>query len=219
MSGGDKKDKHNRPKRGLKLFFLPKIQGQKHKHKKNKYYFGQDDDHEGSIMSGDSPAHHNRTAEVFDYHPATSTLALEPKSGSGTAFATTSKDIGVQSKIGDKTDKSEVQASAVMVEPGGDKDDEDKEHFGSPTLNNSDNKGEKDENGEEKTGKFNDAAHEGNGRDKKDEKFHKNGNLDKLDGVWVPNNDKQKADDDGEEDDCIVKCLYVTMTCCECSIM
>lgn len=54
-------------------------------------------------------------------------------------------------------------------------------------------------------------------KDRKEDKFKKNGNIDKLDGVWVPKEKKQQ--DEQDEDNCIVKCLYVTMTCCECSIM
>ncbi|KAF7275586.1 hypothetical protein GWI33_011571, partial [Rhynchophorus ferrugineus] len=96
-----------------------------------------------SIMSsGDSPAHHNRTAETFEFSPGQSeprsflhdskTLPVE---GRSSPVATTSRDVGVQKGVTDDKVKGEVQAS-VLVEPGEGRDKEEKEYFGSPTLNN-----------------------------------------------------------------------------------
>lgn len=123
------------------------------------------------------------------------------------------------------------------MEPGGkDKEENDKD-LGSPTLNNSENPEEtQEDDNRRRTNKDDDGSYGGEcllrfcvsvfdcffftGKDKKDrkeDKFKKNGNIDKLDGVWVPKEKKQQ--DEQDEDNCIVKCLYVTMTCCECSIM
>lgn len=193
-----------------------------------------------SIMSsGDSPTHHNRTAEAFDFPPTNQSdnkpLPIEakplPTDGRSSPVATTSRDIGVQSgqektanksgqeKTDDKSGRSEIQA-AVLVEPGGDHKDKDDEGkaFGSPTLNNIEGGGDRDKE-TERRGKGNDGGYEGKEKkDRKDEKFRKNGNIDKLDGVWLPK-DQKKPHEEQEDDNCIVKCLYVTMTCCECSIM
>ncbi|XP_066138510.1 uncharacterized protein [Euwallacea fornicatus] len=171
--------------------------------------------YERSIMSGDSPMHNNRTADAFDFaspnQPVRPQL-LDPKSLSNAEpVATTSKDAAVQSGPPDeKGAKGEVQAS-VLVEPGGKDENGD---FGSSTwLNGCDNTVEGENNVERRNNKDNDGDY--HGKDKKD-KFRKNGNIDRLDGVWVPKEEKQKEE---QEDNCIVKCLYVTMTCCECSIM
>ncbi|KAI4472078.1 hypothetical protein MML48_1g19116 [Holotrichia oblita] len=43
---------------------------------------------------------------------------------------------------------------------------------------------------------------------------------DMLDGQWIPPKDaaKKHANEEEEDDNCAVKCLYYTMQCCECSI-
>ncbi|XP_076272561.1 uncharacterized protein LOC143204022 isoform X2 [Rhynchophorus ferrugineus] len=177
-----------------------------------------------SIMSsGDSPAHHNRTAETFEFSPGQSeprsflhdskTLPVE---GRSSPVATTSRDVGVQKGVTDDKVKGEVQAS-VLVEPGEGRDKEEKEYFGSPTLNNEEIHSDNDKDASRRS-TDNDGGYGGRDRrDRKDDKFRKNGNIDRLDGVWVPKEQKPRSEQD--DDNCIVKCLYVTMTCCECSIM
>ncbi|XP_066249982.1 uncharacterized protein [Euwallacea similis] len=167
-----------------------------------------------SIMSGDSPMHNNRTADAFDFSSPNQQIRpqlLDAKPLSNAEpVATTSKDAAVQSgRPDEKGAKGEIQAS-VLVEPGGKDENVD---FGSSTwLNNCDNAVEGDNDEERRNNKDNDG--DCHGKDKKD-KFRKNGNIDRLDGVWVPKEEKKQE----EQDNCIVKCLYVTMTCCECSIM
>lgn len=43
---------------------------------------------------------------------------------------------------------------------------------------------------------------------------------DALDGQWIPPKDakEQYPEEEEEDDNCTVKCLYYTMQCCECSI-
>ncbi|XP_030766163.1 probable pre-mRNA-splicing factor ATP-dependent RNA helicase DEAH5 isoform X2 [Sitophilus oryzae] len=185
-----------------------------------------------SIMSsGDSPAHHNRTVEAFDFNPdridppkpyllEAKSLPQEAGGGRGSPVATTSRDVAVQSGKGEDKAKGEVQAS-VLVEPGGgrdkDKEEEGEEKFfGSPTLNNEEEDRNRDKDDERRLRDNGDGGYGGKDR-RKDDKFRKNGNIDKLDGVWIPKD--KKPQNESEDDNCIVKCLYVTMTCCECSIM
>ncbi|KAH1008208.1 uncharacterized protein LOC109537679 isoform X3 [Dendroctonus ponderosae] len=223
-----KATKQDRPKRGFKLFFFPKAQGQKHKHKKNKYYVSHKDESSptGSIMSGDSPLHNNRTAEAFSFN-ADSNQEGRPQlldskqvfssEGRSSPVPTTSKEVAVQSaptdeKVGDRPGGK----GEVLAEPIGDKDKEDKDEISSPTSNHdSDGEDQCDDNEERRNGKKDSGEHEGG-----DKKEGKN-NFDKLDGQWIPPEKKQQVEkeDEKEEEDSIVKCLSVTMACCECSIM
>ncbi|XP_050301068.1 uncharacterized protein LOC126739428 isoform X2 [Anthonomus grandis grandis] len=187
-----------------------------------------------SIMSGDSPLHNNRTTEAFDFSSGTTdqdsgrprlldSKPVASADGRTSPVASGSRDVAVQNSQPnqEKGDKEEVQAS-VIVEPGGkEKNDDEKDGFASSTLNNDEDEREHDKEGEEQRRGRNNDGEFGGGRDKKDrkdDKFKKNGNVDKLDGVFSAKGKKQKKKKD-DEDDCMVKCLYVTMTCCECSIM
>ncbi|KAI4472052.1 hypothetical protein MML48_1g08619 [Holotrichia oblita] len=59
-----------------------------------------------------------------------------------------------------------------------------------------------------------------NDRDNRDKPEKKIDGSDMLDGQWIPPKDaaKKHANEEEEDDNCAVKCLYYTMQCCECSI-
>ncbi|XP_060535020.1 uncharacterized protein LOC132707254 isoform X2 [Cylas formicarius] len=155
------------------------------------------------MSSGDSPG--ARAHEVFDFKEA------GQSGGRASPLPTTSKEVGVQSGGG------VVQAS-VLVEPPGDGGGGGEEQLAaSPTLHGSEDGGKRDE--AEQTlaiDDLGDGKGDGGGGDEKASR--KKGDRDKLDGVWVPEAKKPPAEDDAD-DNCVVKCLYVAMTCCECSIM
>ncbi|KAL1518166.1 hypothetical protein ABEB36_001831 [Hypothenemus hampei] len=156
--------------------------------------------------------------------------------------ATTSKDVAVQVVVSPMSHDGCTRKTAVAVEPGRGRlfnsstnvDNGKKESIDSPpppTLNNDDgHQGQETNDGQQQqqqANNDNDNEIEGGGdqenedqRDRRDEeenKSRKSDNIDKLDSVLIPNECNQ--DKDYDEDSCIVKCLYVTMTCCECSIM
>lgn len=143
-------------------------------------------------MSGDSPHSHN-DIEYID-------------SGRSSPAPTTSKDPQATSV---------VQAS-VLVEPEKNQD-EDERALCSPILNNSTCDEKHNSQDLEKTVSLDDLDHNGKKKDK-NEREKLNGDVDKLDGVWIPSNDARKKPLE-EDENCMVNCLYYTMQCCECVII
>jgi len=187
---------------GLRVFWLPT--GHKsHKHKKNKYYAHDNfDSPKSAMMSGDSPNSHGK--DYFDF---------KEKEGRSTPPPTTSKDISVQSSSGGKDAKGDIVSASVLAEPP-------KEH--GPGTNfvgiidgHSEHKNDDEIVSTEDKPLRNDDRPEAG--DKKDAPKKLNGTIDKLDGNWVP--PAEKKEDDEEEDNCGVKCLYYTLQCCECTVM
>lgn len=147
-------------------------------------------------MSGDSPHAHNDIIEYID-------------GGRSSPAPTTSKDPQPIST-------SVVQAS-VLVEP--EKDCEESENsLSSPIFNNltCDDSGESQDN--DKTVPLDELDHNGKKKGKNNDR-KLNGDADKLDGVWIPNNDPRKKPLEEDEENCAVNCLYYTMQCCECTIL
>lgn len=142
-------------------------------------------------MSGDSPSSH-ATETIFDF-----------SQGRHSPIPTTSKEHNI------------VTASVLVEQPP--KKDEEKEQeaalLNSPIVNNT---CESVDDGKvnEETLKLNDArgCDDGKGDVKK-----QNGPADMLDGKWIPAPDVKQ--NDKEEEECAVKCLYYTMQCCECTIL
>ncbi|XP_018570518.1 uncharacterized protein LOC108910414 isoform X2 [Anoplophora glabripennis] len=154
-----------------------------------------------SIMSGDSPNTHQ--TDIFDF-----------KEGRTSPAPTTSKDAAVQSG-------GEVVHATVLVEPEKDKDkdkEDESKDLNSPILNNA-SQDERRSSDPDQTVQLEELKFSGKDKDRR-EKRKLNGDLDRLDGVWVPSRDPRK-DVKAEEDDenCTVKCLYYTMQCCECAII
>lgn len=147
-----------------------------------------------SIMSGDSPNMHRN--EMFDF-----------KEGRQSPTPTTSKD-----------GANAIQAS-IIVEPGTNKKEEEDESpsLVSPILNNAYDESRKTDG--DQTMRLDELSYSGKKDDDKDEKRMLNGELDKLDGVWVPSNNTRKKSIEEEDDDKCVNCLYYTMQCCECTII
>lgn len=149
-------------------------------------------------MSGDSPNTHQ--TDIFDF-----------KEGRSSPAPTTSKDATVHG--------GEVVQASVLVEPDKDKDKEDEsKDLNSPILNNS-SQDERRQSDAEQTVQVDELNFSGKDKDRR-EKRKLNGDLDKLDGVWVPSREPRKeVKSDDDDDNCTVKCLYYTMQCCECTIM
>lgn len=156
------------------------------------------------MMSGDSPNSHGK--EFFDF-----------KEGRSTPPPTTSKDIAVQSNTAAAEVKSDTGAVSVLAEPL-------KEH--GPATNcigfldaRSDSRNDDDiVKTDDKCIKEDDRDRHEAG-DKGDAPPHKlNGSVDMLDGQWIPPADLKKQDEE-QDDNCTVRCLYYTLQCCECTIM
>lgn len=157
------------------------------------------------MMSGDSPNSHSK--DFFDF-----------KEGRSTPPPTTSKDIAIQSSSNIPDGKTDIVAASVLAEPL-------KEH--GPGTNyvgviegHSDHHKNDDEilSSEDKPFKDDSRPEAGDKNDKRDSPKKINGTIDQLDGSWIPPADVKK-DEDEEDDNCTVKCLYYTLQCCECTIM
>ncbi|XP_019870218.2 uncharacterized protein LOC109598740 isoform X2 [Aethina tumida] len=147
-----------------------------------------------SIMSGDSPNAHRD--QNFDF----------TKESRSSPLPTTSREHTLQS-----TAVPDAQKASVAVEP--EKKEGEPLDICCPTLNNDECEDKRRNSDASDKAKFDDRDRD---TPDKNEKRKLNGG-DKLDGVWVT--PKKKPEEVEEDDNCLVKCLYYTMQCCECNVM